>query len=96
MTVSLLHLIHHLLYYSSDVEKIVPEGSLFKFAAFLCSYLDSDTPKVALMAMNSLVGICIIWPNLALQEVLREILDEEVYGFLIDRVDMHKNQDQEE
>jgi len=59
LTASLLHLIHHLLYYSSDVEKIVPDSSLFKFASKISSYLDSDTPKVALMAMNSLVGICI-------------------------------------
>jgi hypothetical protein len=52
--------------------------------------LDSETPKIALMAMNSMIGICSIWPNLSLQEIYREILEEQVYGFLIDRVDAHK------
>lgn len=96
LTASILHLIHHLLYYSQDIEKMVPDGTLFKFASKLSSYLDSDTPKVALMAMNSLVGICVIWPHLGFQEVLREILDEEAYGYLIDRVDENKNSQMEE
>lgn len=66
LTSSLLHLIHHLLYYSMDIEKMIPGGDLMKFASKLAEYLDSDTPKIALMAMNTLVGIAAIWPNLAL------------------------------
>lgn len=73
---------------------MIPNGDLFKFGSKLAEFLDSEIPKISLMAMNSMVGICAIWPNLALQEVFREILEEKVYGFLIDRVDAHKGLEQ--
>jgi len=49
-----------LLYYSNEVEKLVPGGDLFKFGSILAGFLDSETPKISLMAMNSIVGICAI------------------------------------
>ena len=87
MRVQLLNLILVMIYRSGQgytLQKLIRPVQLLTLVA---RFLDSENIKLKLTAMNCLIGICKFWPDYGAQEILREILEEEVYGYLLDRLD---------
>lgn len=87
MRVNLLNLILLMIYTSGHLYTLQKIIKPVEILTSVCQFLDSDSIKLKLTAMNCLVGICKFWPDFGAQEILREILEDQVYGFLLDRLD---------